>query len=361
MVERPRPLEQHTTDPAPAETASSSKVTPRRSGKSSDSRPPRPQPAHPSKSIPSARPRSANSSVPGRNPASARAVCSNACELRRSAQPSRAGALRSGMSATELARYAASQRVESRVRTRRDVDAALSPPCRRATGGGDAPRLGGVDPRAISFAISACALPAACYASAAPTLSPAVRYAFPASASSTAASEAGGSTYLSGAMAAAAAGPCAGAAAAAGLGAGAGAAAAAVGSCQRGGHFDRGHTTEALAGSAHREAMRHLMAVPAPLAASLCATSLCPAARGAPSPRRAPVEADCGGRGSSAELRGEHTKDKPERLTARGEGPEPLYHRLHHSPTSRPPAVRPSTPLICATRPVVQSSPWRCL
>ena len=214
------------------------------------------------------------------------------------------------MSATELARSAASQRVESRVRTRRDVDAALSPPCRRATGGDDAPRLGGVDPRAISFAISA-ALPAACYASAAPTLSPAVRYAFPASASSTAASEAGGSTYLSGAMAAAAAGPCAGAAVGA----------AAVGSCQRGGHFDRGHTTEALASSEHREAMRRLMAVPAPLAASLCATSLCAAAGGAPSPRRATVEADCGGRGSSAELRGEHTKDKPERLTARGEGP----------------------------------------
>ena len=340
---RPRaaPLEQHTTDPVPAETASSSKVTPRRSGKSSDSRPPRPQPAHPStppratKSTPSARPRSANSSVPARKPASARAVSSSACELRRAAQPSRPGALRSGMSATELARSAASQRVESRVRTRRDVDAALSPPCRRATGGDDAPRLGGVDPRAISFAISA-ALPAACYASAAPTLSPAVRYAFPASASSTAASEAGGSTYLSGAMAAAAAGPCAGAAVGA----------AAVGSCQRGGHFDRGHTTEALASSEHREAMRRLMAVPAPLAASLCATSLCAAAGGAPSPRRATVEADCGGRGSSAELRGEHTKDKPERLTSRGEGPEPLYHRLHHSPTSRPPAVRPSTPRL---------------
>ena len=159
---RPRaaPLEQHTTEPVPAETASSSKVTPRRSGKSSDSRPPRPQPAHPStppratKSTPSARPRSANSSVPARKPASARAVSSSACELRRAAQPSRPGALRSGMSATELARSAASQRVESRVRTRRDVDAALSPPCLRAAGGDDAPRLGGVDPRAIP-AISA--------------------------------------------------------------------------------------------------------------------------------------------------------------------------------------------------------------
>ena len=220
------------------------------------------------------------------------------------------------MSPTELARSAANQRVESRVRTRRHVDAALSPPCRRATGGDDAPRLGGVDPRAISFAIS-CALPAACYASAAPTLSPAVRYAFPASASSTAASEAGGSIFLNGAMAAAAAGPCACAGVGVGAGAGAGAvAAAAVGACQRGGHFDRGYTSEVLASSAHREAMRHLMAVPAPLAASLCA-----AAGGAASPRRAPPEADCGGRGSSAELRGEHTKDRPERLTARGECP----------------------------------------
>ena len=203
------------------------------------------------------------------------------------------------MSPTELARSAANQRVESRVRTRRHVDAALSPPCRRATGGD----LGGVDPRAISFAIS-CALPAACYASAAPTLSPAVRYAFPAAASSAGASEAGGSTFLNSAMAAAAAGV------------GAGGAAAAVGSCQRGGHFDRGYTTEVPASSAHREAMRHLMAVPAPLAASLCA-----AAGGAASPRRAPPEADCGGRGSSAGLRGEHTKDRPERLTARGERP----------------------------------------
>ena len=345
-VPRAAPLEQHTTVPAPAEAASS-KITSRRSGKSSDSKLSRPQsprrlhgnaiqqphrsgligrstpptangPKASPRSTPSPRPRSANSSVPGRSSGSARPGGSSVGALRRAAQPSsssRAGALRSGshgMSPAEIARSAANQRVESRVRARRHVDDALSPPCRRATGGGDAPRLGGVDPRAISFAIS-CALPAACYASAAPTLSPALRYAFPASASSAAASEAGGSTFLNGAITAAAAGACA--CADAGTGAGA-AAAAAVGSCQRGGHFDRGYTTEVLASSAHREAMRHLMAVPAPLAASLCA-----AARGAAAPRRAPPEADCGGRGSSAELRGEHTKDRPERLTARGERP----------------------------------------
>ena len=329
---RAAPLEQHTAAPAPAEAASS-KITPRRSGKSSDSKPPMPrgnaiqQPAaqrsglstpptangpkaspRSTKSTPSPRPRSAKSCVPGRSPGSARPSSSSAGALRRAPQPGSSRSGGHGMSPTELARSAANQRVESRVRTRRHVDAALSPPCRRATGGD----VGGVDPRAISFAIS-CALPAACYASAAPTLSPAVRYAFPASASSTAASEAGGSIFFNGAMAAAAAGPCAGV----GAGAGAGAVAAvAVGSCQRGGHFDRGYTSEVLASSAHREAMRHLMAVPAPLAASLCA-----AAGGAASPRRAPPEADCGGRGSSAELRGEHTKDRPERLTARGERP----------------------------------------
>ena len=194
-VPRAAPLEQHTTVPAPAEAASS-KITSRRSGKSSDSKLSRPQSPRrlrgnaiqqPHRSGPSPRPRSANSSVPGRSSGSARPGGSSVGALRRAAQPSsssRAGALRSGshgMSPAEIARSAANQRVESRVRARRHVDDALSPPCRRATGGGDAPRLGGVDPRAISFAIS-CALPAACYASAAPTLSPALRYAFPASA-----------------------------------------------------------------------------------------------------------------------------------------------------------------------------------
>ena len=375
---RAAPLEQHTAVPAPAEAASS-KITPRHPGKSSDSKPPRPRPPQPrgnaiqqpaanrsgpstpptvngpkasprsTKSTPSPRPRSANSSVPGRSPGSAPPGSSSAGARRgsagapRAAQPgsSRASALRSGapgMSRTELARSAANQRVESRVRTQRHVDAALSPPCRRVTGGDDAPRLGGVGgPRAISCAIS-CALPAACYASAAPTLSPAVRYAFPAAASSAGASEAGGSTFLNSAMAAAAAG----------VGVGAGGAAAAVGSCQRGGHFDRGYTTEVPASSAHREAMRHLMAVPAPLAASLCA-----AAGGAASPRRAPPEADCGGRGSSAELKGEHTKDKPERLTARGERSSPLDHHHHHPPSRTPPTpplAHPPlahTPLAC--------------
>ena len=366
---RAAPLEQHTAVPAPAEAASS-KITPRRPRKSSDFKPPRPQPPQPrgnaiqqpashrsspstpltvngpkasprsTKSTPSPRPRSASSGVPGRSPGSAPPGSSSAGARRgsagapRAAQPgsSRASALRSGapgMSRTELARSAANQRVESRVRTQRHVDAALSPPCRRVTGGDDAPRLGGVGgPRAISCAIS-CALPAACYASAAPTLSPAVRYAFPAAASSAGASEAGGSTFLNSAMAAAAAGV------------GAGGAAAAVGSCQRGGHFDRGYTTEVPASSAHREAMRHLMAVPAPLAASLCA-----AAGGAASPRRAPPEADCGGRGSSAELRGEHTKDRPERLTARGvHPPTPPPH--HHSSPTHPPFSTTTQTSLC--------------
>ena len=149
-------------------------------------------------------------------------------------------------------------------------------------------------------------------------------------------------------MAAAAAGPCAGAAAGPGR---------RHGRCGGGGivpagrPLDRGPPQRRWPAWNRREAMRRLVAVPAPLAASLCATSLC-AARRCASPRRAAVEADCGGRGSSAELR-EGTRDKPERLTA-GARARPC-HRLHHTPT-RPPAVRPSTPRMPTRGPPARAS-----
>ena len=89
----------------------------------------------------------------------------------------------------------------------------------------------------------------------------------------------------------------------------------ALGHFDRGGHFDR---TSHASGCA----MPRCMSVPAPLAASLgpgramaagAGSSAAGAGRRHPSP-----ESDCGGRNNSAELKGEHVKDRPERMTSRG-------------------------------------------
>ncbi len=152
----------------------------------------------------------------------------------------------------------------------------------------------------VSGLPTASAMPAACCAAAAPTLSPALRHALPASASSGTFSEPGVRGVL---------------------GAAGGAAAGAGGSalCDRGGHFDRG-----VAGAGC--GMPRCMSVPAPLAVSLGMQPAPSSPRRAPPPRAAApaaAEEECCGRGSSAELRGEHTKDRPEARRPAGSNPRP--------------------------------------
>ena len=110
-----------------------------------------------------------------------------------------------------------------------------------------------------------------------------------------------------------------------------------------GGHFDRGVSASGCA-------MPRCMSVPAPLAASLSSPSCA-------SPRRA-AESDGGARGEEDELRGEHIKDRPERLTGRGasrSAPRPSRGQPPHP--SLTPSLAPHASLPTRTAAPVSPAP----